>query len=241
MENKKIIAPDIYKSAILISISCLGIVLFANLTSPFVSDSFYLKVPLINKLAFDLPQYAGRFLSSFLFLGLMPLISAFALKFKAGQIGIAKPLIVKKKLFWIFLISSSVILGALSSLDKGVNSFYPYSKAFPELILKYGWAMIFIHPISYFLFYYLPWEILFRGVLIFPFIDSGKLSPIIFMQVIPSAMLHFGHPFSETLSAIVFGTFAAILAVKTRSIIPGLIFHAVLGISLDLTLIISNL
>ena len=60
----------------------------------------------------------------------------------------------------------------------------------------------------------------------------GPSGPRLF-QTIPSTLLHFGHPLSELASAVVAGIVFGRLAWKTRSIVPGLILHAAIGLGTD--------
>jgi hypothetical protein len=59
------------------------------------------------------------------------------------------------------------------------------------------------------------------------------IAALVLFQTIPSTMLHVGHPLSELSGAVVAGIAFGILAWKTRSIVPGLILHAALGIGTD--------
>lgn len=229
------------KKILLITASALGMILFTYFTPPAIDEIFFKSLPIFNKLSGDLPQYAGRFLFSFVFLGILPLFTALILKYKPADIGIKRTEVKNRKKFWLILIPTAIMFGILSSINKETAAFYPFSNSFPELINQYGVFILFIHPLCYFLFYYIPWEILFRGILVFPFINSKNIYSIACLQAIPSALLHFGHPISETISALFFGIAAGVLVIKTRSILPALVFHALVGIALDITLIISVL
>jgi membrane protease YdiL (CAAX protease family) len=54
-------------------------------------------------------------------------------------------------------------------------------------------------------------------------------------------LLHVGHPLSETLGAIPFGLALGVLALRTRSILPGLLLHAAIGLATDTTLVMKQL
>jgi hypothetical protein len=59
------------------------------------------------------------------------------------------------------------------------------------------------------------------------------VAALVLFQTIPSTMLHVGHPLSELAGAVAAGIGFGILAWKTRSIVPGLLLHAALGLGTD--------
>jgi len=158
-------------------------------------------------------------------------------------------------------------IGAIGALSPDLGSFYPYSHELINLVNKSGFDVLVGHFIAYFFFYYIPWEFFFRGFLIFPFAlaaekafraqnlqnagsiahgnsknsDTGRmvLAALVLFQTIPSTMLHFGHPLSELMSAVVAGILFGILAWRTRSIIPGLILHTAIGFGTDLLIVLK--
>ncbi len=227
------------KRIILITVCSAGMIFYIFLTPPAADIAVFGKIPLISSLPYDFSAYAGRFLFSFLFLGLLPFTAALFLRYKPSDIGLCLSRVKNPAVLYSVLAASAIILGILSSFDKTVSEYYPYSHYFPELACKYGFAVVLIHPLIYLIFFYIPWEIMFRGILIFPFLEKEKIYAVACLQAIPSALLHFGHPFSELVSAVIFGLSAGIITVRTKSIIPALLFHALLGITLDLTLIIK--
>lgn len=236
--GKAFFSTDI-KRIILIAVCAAGMIFYLFLTPPAVNSAFFQKIPLLSSLPYDFPSYAGRFLFSFLFLGVFPFAAALFLGYRPSDIGLRFPGVKNPAVLYSVLAASAIILGILGSLDKTVSEYYPYSHFFPELAAKYGFAIILVHPFSYLIFFYVPWEIMFRGILIFPFLDKERIYAVACLQAIPSALLHFGHPLSEFVSAVFFGLFAGIITVRTKSIIPALLFHALLGITLDLTLILK--
>jgi hypothetical protein len=55
----------------------------------------------------------------------------------------------------------------------------------------------------------------------------------VFVMVIPYCMVHFGKPFTETLAAIVAGVVLGMLSLKSRSVIPGVVVHYTVAITMD--------
>lgn len=88
------------------------------------------------------------------------------------------------------------------------------------------------HAFSY-LFFYVGWEIYFRGFMQFGLRSSLGDWNAILVQVLASCLVHIGKPVDEIYSSILGGLVWGILAFRTRSILYGIITHWVLGVSLD--------
>jgi len=92
----------------------------------------------------------------------------------------------------------------------------------------------------FYLFYYIGWEFLFRGYLLFGLEKRlGWIMAIIF-QTIPSTVIHWGKPEAETFSAILAGIVFGALALRTRSIFYPLILHYLIGVSMDIFCVINS-
>jgi membrane protease YdiL (CAAX protease family) len=70
---------------------------------------------------------------------------------------------------------------------------------------------------------------------------AAVLAALVLFQTIPSTMIHFGHPLSELAGAVAAGLILGALAWKTRSIIPGLVLHASLGLGTDLFIVLKGI
>lgn len=83
-------------------------------------------------------------------------------------------------------------------------------------------------------------EFFFRGFLIFAlFKRFGWYSLLI--SAIPYVMIHFNKPIAETLGALLAGTLLGILAVRSRSVLPGVALHWAVAITMDLLAISQRL
>lgn len=80
-----------------------------------------------------------------------------------------------------------------------------------------------------YLAYYIAWESLFRGYLQIGQSVSRFFSQATFWQVFLSTVFHWGKPWPEFFGAIPGGIFFGYLAFRTRSILPPLVLHVVLG------------
>ena len=120
----------------------------------------------------------------------------------------------------------SLLAAYIASLDPAVREEYPLAKG------MIGHVSTFLIVEVFYLLYYLGWELLFRGFMLFGLEKYGALAAIL-VQVIPSTIVHIGKPASESFAAIVAGLVFGYLAVRTRSILYPLILHAAVGIGTD--------
>ena len=213
----------------------------------------------------DLIPYALRFCSSLVFLGLLPLAAAAVLLPRpvghrpgshrlgghrpegsglCAAVGLRRPVcgLFTWKPF-LPLLAACITFGALGSLDGGLASYYPYSRTLTVESPSVG--RFALHALGYITLFYIPWELLFRGIFILPLLNylleepgviDSRARTLASLQIIPSALLHFGHPISESLGAVVFGAAAGFSVLHYRSIWPAVILHASSGLALDLTL-----
>lgn len=238
-----------YKQLSLMALATVLITLFIYLTPPGPLSEIIPGFPFFQNLKGDLPVYITRFALSTVLFAMVPISYLILTRQNLSLLGIKK---VEHNFFkdrsYRLLILLCLIIGVTSSFDSALASYYPYSKTLTLLAAEKHWSYGAIHVLAYILFYYIPWEIFFRGFLIFPLLPEGEsvnreISPALMViasiQVIPSSLVHFGHPISETLGAIPFGIICAWLVLKYRSIIPGLILHVITGITMDLLITFS--
>ncbi len=235
-----------YRLIIVVFLTSFCAVLFTYFTYTSLSDILIKNITFLAGLPGDFPLYVLRYCLSFLLLGIIPLLTAASLGWDRKQLGLIFP---KVKYRWLipFFFIVPVLLGILSSFSEELAAFYPHSRTLLDLKNQHGYSPLLLHHGAHLFLYYLPWEFFFRGLLIVPFIDAiektvdKQQNPAVFplllgiasLQTVPSALLHFGHPISETLSAVLFGVFSAYLVVRTKSIFPGLLVHTLIGMSLD--------
>ena len=188
-------------------------------------------------------SYGLRFAASAVLLGLAPVVVLRASGARSSDIGLRKARRIRPTLL-LFACVIAVSVGVLSSRNTELATFYPFGRpGILEIARSPLW--IFGHSLSYLVFYYLPWEITFRGVLLFPLIPrrgagaSGVLLAVT-PQAIASTLLHIGHPSMEIAAALPFGLALGLLAVRTGSILPGLLIHAGVGIALDVAIMVTS-
>lgn len=89
-----------------------------------------------------------------------------------------------------------------------------------------------LHACTYVLFY-LGWEFHFRGFMQYGLRGSIGPAYAILIQTMASVLAHLGKPAMETYGALIVGILWGYLAFRTRSLLSGLLQHALLGIALD--------
>jgi membrane protease YdiL (CAAX protease family) len=168
------------------------------------------------------------FLMGFVLLGLAPaMIVRFAFRERLADYGIRLGNKVRTVRAILVLCPCFVLAGYLASGDPAVRAHYPINP-----IAGKSPAMFAIHAATYLLFY-IGWEFHFRGFLQVGIRDRiGEVNALL-VQVLASGLLHIGRPASETFASLLAGLLWGVLAIRTRSLLPGLLQHYLLGISLD--------
>jgi len=125
----------------------------------------------------------------------------------------------------------ALLAAFIGSRDPVMKAQYPFSKeacASPKTFILY--------EACYLVFYYLPWEFLFRGILFFPLVPAVGLVPALGLQTIISTLYHFGHPDSEVFAALAAGLAFGLIAHATGSFLYTVFIHALVGIGNDVLL-----
>jgi membrane protease YdiL (CAAX protease family) len=279
--------PAAIRAVALLAVAGLSLIAYTYLSPPLVDPRLAASLPVAGGLPGDLPAYAWRFLLSFVALGLLPLAAALVLGESPRSLGLARPGPLRPR--WLFpLLLAVVVLGSLAGAYNGpIFAYYPYSRTLTQS-RPGGVAGFLLHALFYLALYYLPWELFFRGILVFPLVrlvrpvrlvdggapsdvrrtprgEAGReadrkppreagpnpraaaggwppaaLLAVACLQALPSTLLHFGHPWSETLVALPFGLVLGWLALATGSLLPGLALHASAGIFLDLFILLRR-
>lgn len=84
-----------------------------------------------------------------------------------------------------------------------------------------------------YLTYYLGWEFFFRGYMQFGLETRLGEGNAILIQTLASCLLHIGKPDAEIYSSILGGIVWGVVVFRTRSLLPALLLHWLLGICLD--------
>ena len=120
-----------------------------------------------------------------------------------------------------------LLLAYIASLGPAIQAEYPLAKSTMRHIPPFLLVELF------YLLYYLGWEFLFRGFMLFGLEERHGALLAILVQMVPSTIVHIGKPASESFAAIAAGLVFGYLAVRTRSILYPLLLHAAVGIGTD--------
>lgn len=102
-------------------------------------------------------------------------------------------------------------------------------------------APAFLGHAAAYLAYYCGFEVFFRGLLQHGVAGRLGVWPAILVQTGLSCLLHIGKPAGELYGAIVGGVLFGVVVARSRSILPVIIVHWILGVSLDLLICIRAL
>jgi len=122
----------------------------------------------------------------------------------------------------------------ISSFQQDFQQEYPL-----PLLARENMKYLLIWECFYF-FYYIGWEFLFRGYLLFGMEKKIGAYWAILFQTLPSTIIHIGKPEGETFSAIIAGIVFGAVALRTRSIIYPLMLHYIVGISMDVFSVVNS-
>lgn len=128
-----------------------------------------------------------------------------------------------------FLLLAPVVLlvAYVASRQPGMADLYPINRSAGRSPAAFA-----VHACT-FLLLYVGWEFHFRGFVQHGLRDSVGRVQAVLIQAALSACLHLGKPPAETFGALVVGVLWGALALRTRSIVSGMLQHALLGIAMD--------
>ena len=135
-----------------------------------------------------------------------------------------------KKTFILYATLLSVMLPLLlwASTRQSFLDTYPFVRD-----LGSNWQRtIAIWEVAY-IMRFVTLEFFFRGYLLFALEEKLGYTAIA-ATTVPYAMIHFSKPFPEAMGAIVAGAVLGFLALRTRTIVGGLIIHCTVAVSMDM-------
>lgn len=170
----------------------------------------------------------GNFVGCVVLLGLMPaLVIRLILRERLADYGIGWGVPRRTWGAIAALLPAFFLVAYLARTDATLLSKFPINPRAGESA-----AMFALHAATYLLFY-VGWEFHFRGYLLFGLRPAIGASNAVLLQTMASSLLHIGSPAAETFGAILAGVLWGVLALWTRSLMPSLVQHFLLGLALD--------
>jgi len=162
----------------------------------------------------------------------LPLLSLIPLRLPLGKVGFR----LEKHGRWIrdigllYLVMLPIVY--LASRRPDFQHAYPYF-AFERLGAGSLLLGLGIKAVEMFI-----WEFFFRGYLLFGFERRVGGPAAIAIQTIPFAIMHAGKPGLEAVGSIVAGIALGIIALRSRSFIPGTILHWSVAATMDILAVV---
>lgn len=195
----------------------------------FGSDVFF-RENLAARFGVENPASAAaiyRFLCGFVLLGLVPMLIVkfgFRERLRDYGLGIGTPRDTFGSI--LLLVPIFIVIGFLAGSRPGLQEKLISN---PEL----GKSMPFALHACIYLLFYLGWEFQFRGFLLRGLAgDLGKTNAIL-IQVMVSSVVHLRDPAPEAFGAVAAGILWGLLALRTKSLLSGMLQHAALGLAVD--------
>lgn len=212
---------------VFLTVAIVGIFSFQFGSKRFFYDQWY--ADLRGERLYDLYQYLYWFGSEFVFfyLLLIPVI-LFLHRKKLRDFGVAAG-------DWRFGLKVSLLFYAVmlpilwvASASGSFQSVYPHSQ-----IVRSDWSLFLIYEAA-FILYFIGWEFIWRGYMLFGLLPHTGASVAVLAQMIPFVILHYGKPMPETFGAIAAGIALGALSIRTRSFWYAVLIHWSVMLTIDL-------
>ncbi len=118
-----------------------------------------------------------------------------------------------------------------NSQNQTLINIYPFTK--DVLSPEQPWIFFVLYELSYIIFYYIPYEFYFRGVLQLGLSKTWKKWQSILFVTVLTTVLHIAKPYTEIIAAFIVGFLFGILAEKTQSWYYGFFIHIAAGVLND--------
>ncbi|MBE0645146.1 MAG: CPBP family intramembrane metalloprotease [Bacteroidetes bacterium] len=212
---------------VFLAVAVVGILSYQYGSKRFFYDQWY--GDLSGERLYDLYQYLYWFTSEFVlyFLLLIPVI-LFLHRKRLRDFGVTVG-------DWRFGLRVSLLFYAVMlpilwvvSASASFQDVYPHSQ-----IVRGDWTLFLIYEAA-FILYFIGWEFIWRGYMLFGLLPYTGATVAVLAQMIPFVILHYGKPMPETFGAIVAGIALGALSVRTRSFLYAVLIHWSVMLTIDL-------
>lgn len=182
---------------------------------------------------FKLLPHIYWFLTSFFFYGAVPLGLLLIFRKRPKDFGFALG-DWRLGLKVLALFSAVMVVVVLIVLQtKTFSQHYPMNR---HALQSLSYFMVYE---SFHMMYFLGWEFVYRGFMVF------ALRPVIgnyaiIVQMIPFAILHVGKPAPEAFASILAGLILGAFALRTRSFLYCFLLHAISALALDIGVFLTR-
>jgi uncharacterized protein len=115
-----------------------------------------------------------------------------------------------------------------------VSAMPAFQQVYPHAqIVRGDWSLFLIYE-GAFILYFIGWEFVWRGYMLFGLLPHTGAGVAVLVQMIPFVILHYGKPMPETFGAIAAGIALGVLSVRTRSFWYAVLIHWSVMITIDL-------
>lgn len=108
-----------------------------------------------------------------------------------------------------------------------------FMASYPRLRAMSNDPQLFVVYQTIYLTKWLAWEFFFRGFMLFGFEKDFGRGKAVVLSTIPFVLMHYTKPEAEMLGAILAGPVLCAIALRSRSIWPGVILHWLVAASMD--------
>lgn len=115
-----------------------------------------------------------------------------------------------------------------ASASTAFQSVYPHSH-----IVRGDWTLFLVYEAA-FILYFIGWEFIWRGYMVFGLLRHTGAAIAVFSQMIPFVILHYGKPVPETVGAVAAAIALGALSVRTRSFWYAVLIHWSVMLTIDL-------
>lgn len=125
-----------------------------------------------------------------------------------------------------------VLWAAMIPLVWAVHDTESFARTYPRLEAARTSAELYVLYESVYLVKWIAWEFFFRGFMLFG-LGRDFLNRAVLVSTIPFALMHFGKPELETAAAVVAGLVLCFIALRSKSIWPGVVLHWLVASTMD--------
>ena len=115
-----------------------------------------------------------------------------------------------------------------ASASSAFQSVYPHSH-----IVRGDWTLFLVYEAA-FVLYFIGWEFVWRGYMLFGLRPHTGAAVAVLAQMIPFVILHYGKPVPETVGAIVAAIALGALSLRARSFWYAVLIHWSVMLTIDL-------